>query len=243
MVRKYRIGEPIPTDSVVAEIEITSGEIPFFTRDDEKKSLSLELGDSDRIWGLGETTRGMNKRGWIYISNNTDDPVHTEDKRSLYASQNFIIVDGNDRKFGIYVDTPERVTFDIGYTKASQLVISFDDFDFDIYVVQGENLKDIVHQFRKIIGKSYVPPKWAFGYGQCRWSYMNADEVREVADKYDKAGIPLDMIYLDIVDSDKKETIDCFSYINRILIDLNHKVHLCIRETEIQLSSIEKTIL
>lgn len=51
------------------------------------------------------------------------------------------------------------------------------------------------------------------------------------------------MIYLDIVDSDKKETIDCFSYINRILIDLNHKVHLCIRETEIQLSSIEKTIL
>ena len=198
MVRKYRIGEPIPTDSVVAEIEMTSGEIPFFTRDDEKKSLSLELGDSDRIWGLGETTRGMNKRGWIYISNNTDDPVHTEDKRSLYASQNFFIVDGNDRKFGIYVDTPERVTFDIGYTKASQLVISFDDFDLDIYVVEGENLKDIVHQFRKIIGKSYVPPKWAFGYGQCRWSYMNADEVREVADKYDKAGIPLDMIYLDI---------------------------------------------
>ncbi len=198
MIRKYRIGNPIPTESVVTEIEITEGNIPFFTTDVEKKSLFLKLSESDKIWGLGETTRGMNKRGWIYISNNADDPVHTEDKRSLYASQNFFIVDGDDRRFGIYVDTPERVTFDMGYTRSSELVISFDDFDSDLYLVEGDSLKEIVRQFRKIIGKSYVPPRWAFGFGQCRWSYMSADEVREVADKYDEAGIPLDMIYLDI---------------------------------------------
>ncbi len=198
MIRKYRIGNPIPTESVVTEIEITEGNIPFFTTDEEKKSLFLKLSESDRIWGLGETTRGMNKRGWIYISNNADDPVHTEDKRSLYASQNFFIVDGEGRRFGIYVDTPERVTFDMGYTRSSELVISFDDFDSDLYLVEGDSLKEIVRQFRKIIGKSYVPPRWAFGFGQCRWSYMSADEVREVADKYDEAGIPLDMIYLDI---------------------------------------------
>ncbi|WP_026490442.1 glycoside hydrolase family 31 protein [Butyrivibrio sp. XBB1001] len=198
MIRKYRIGNPIPTESVVTEIEITEGNIPFFTTDVEKKSLFLKLSESDRIWGLGETTRGMNKRGWIYISNNADDPVHTEDKRSLYASQNFFIVDGDDGRFGIYVDTPERVTFDMGYTRSSELVISFDDFDSDLYLVEGDSLKEIVRQFRKIIGKSYVPPRWAFGFGQCRWSYMSADEVREVADKYDEAGIPLDMIYLDI---------------------------------------------
>ena len=198
MVRKYRIGNPIPTESVVTEIEITEGNIPFFTTDEEKKSLFLKLSENDRIWGLGETTRDMNKRGWIYISNNADDPVHTEDKRSLYASQNFFIVDGDDRRFGIYVDTPGRVTFDMGYTRASELVISFDDFDSDLYLVEGDSLKEIVRQFRKIIGKSYVPPRWAFGFGQCRWSYMSADEVREVADKYDEAGIPLDMIYLDI---------------------------------------------
>ena len=198
MIRKYRIGNPIPTESVVTEIEITEGNIPFFTTDEEKKSLFLKLSENDRIWGLGETTRGMNKRGWIYISNNADDPVHTEDKRSLYASQNFFIVDGDDRRFGIYVDTPGRVTFDMGYTRASELVISFDDFDSDLYLVEGDSLKEIVRQFRKIIGKSYVPPRWAFGFGQCRWSYMSADEIREVADKYDEAGIPLDMIYLDI---------------------------------------------
>nr|WP_297765284.1 TIM-barrel domain-containing protein [uncultured Butyrivibrio sp.] len=198
MIRKYRIGNPIPTESVVTEIEITEGNIPFFATDVEKKSLFLKLSESDKIWGLGETTRGMNKRGWIYISNNADDPVHTEDKRSLYASQNFFIVDGDDRRFGIYVDTPERVTFDMGYTRSSELVISFDDFDSDLYLVEGDSLKEIVRQFRKIIGKSYVPPRWAFGFGQCRWSYMSADEIREVADKYDEAGIPLDMIYLDI---------------------------------------------
>ena len=51
------------------------------------------------------------------------------------------------------------------------------------------------------------------------------------------------MIKLDIIGSDKKETIDCFRDINRILKDLNHKVYLCIRETEIQLSGLEKTLI
>ena len=41
MIRKYRIGNPIPTESVVTEIEITEGNIPFFTTDVEKKSLLL----------------------------------------------------------------------------------------------------------------------------------------------------------------------------------------------------------
>ena len=151
MIRKYRIGNPIPTESVVAEIEITEGNLPFFTIDEEKKSLFLKLSEGDRIWGLGETTRGMNKRGWIYISNNADDPVHTEDKRSLYASQNFFIVDGEGKRFGVYVDTPEKVTFDFGYTRASEIVISFDDFDTDLYLVEGDGLKEIVRQFRQII--------------------------------------------------------------------------------------------
>ena len=67
-----------------------------------------------------------------------------------------------------------------------------------LYVLEGENPRSLVREFRKITGRSYIPPRWAFGFGQSRWSYMNADEVRAVADGYEKAGIPLDMIYLDI---------------------------------------------
>ena len=198
MIRKYRIGNPIPTDSVVKEIVISEGGIPYFERNDEKKELTLLLKKNDKVFGLGETVRGMNKRGWLYTSNNSDDPNHTENKHSLYASQNFFVVFSKEDQFGVYVDTPGKVSFDIGYTRLGKMRVIFEDFDADIYIIEGGSVLDIVSQFRGIIGRSYIPPKWAFGFGQSRWSYMTADEVREVADNYQKAGIPLDMIYLDI---------------------------------------------
>ncbi|WP_022766221.1 glycoside hydrolase family 31 protein [Butyrivibrio sp. XPD2006] len=214
MVRKYRIGNPIPTDSVVKEFQISEESIPHFDRNDEKKELSLLLKKNDKVFGLGETVRGMNKRGWLYTANNSDDPNHTENKNSLYASQNFFVVFSKEDQFGVYVDTPGKVSFDIGYTSLDKLVISFEDFDADIYIVEGSDVLDIVSQFRSIIGRSYIPPKWAFGFGQSRWSYMTADEVREVADKYAEAGIPLDMIYLDIdyMEKYKDFTVDESSF-------------------------------
>ena len=55
MIRKYRIGNPIPTDSVVKEIVLSEGTIPYFDRNDEKKELTLLLKKNDRVYGLGET--------------------------------------------------------------------------------------------------------------------------------------------------------------------------------------------
>ena len=198
MIKRYRIGEPIPTDSVVKEIELSEGSIPYFDMDEKAKELSFFLGKNHKVFGLGETVRGINKRGWLYISNNSDDPNHTENKHSLYASQNFFVVFSKEEQFGVYVDTPGRVSFDVGYTALDKLAVSFDDFDADIYIIDGSSALDIVSQFRNLVGRSYIPPRWAFGFGQSRWSYMTADEVREVADGYKAAGIPLDMIYLDI---------------------------------------------
>lgn len=40
----------------------------------------------------------MNKRGWSYTANNSDDPNHTEGKHSLYASQNFFIITDGKRQ-------------------------------------------------------------------------------------------------------------------------------------------------
>lgn len=52
-----------------------------------------------------------------------------------------------------------------------------------------------------------------------------------------------DIMKLDSINSSKKETIQCFNDVNRKLINLNHSVHLCIRKTDEQLSSVEKTII
>ncbi len=199
-IKKYRIGNPIPTDSVVVDMEIMTGKIPFLTINENDKTLSMKLEKTDRVYGLGETVRGMNKRGWTYTSNNSDDPVHTEDKRSLYASQNFILITSVDSScsLGIYVDTPGKVTFDIGYTKLDELKISFEDLDADLYFIEGKSPLETVSAFRHMIGRSYIPPRWAFGFGQSRWGYKNESDIRRVADEYAKAGIPIDMIYMDI---------------------------------------------
>lgn len=198
MIRHYVIGDPIETDSVVMSIPAEEGEIPGFTSDIAAKTLRCRMDCEDVVYGLGETVRGMNKRNWLYISNNTDDYMHTEGKHSLYASQNFILVFSPQRAFGLYVDTPGKVIFDLGYTDPDVLVIDFDDFDANLYLVQDSTLSGIAHEFRRLVGRSYIPPKWAFGYGQSRWSYRTAEEVKAVADRYLEEGIPLDSIYLDI---------------------------------------------
>ena len=77
-----------------------------------------------------------------------------------------------EKSFGIFVDDPGKVVFDVGETHLDELVITADR-NCVIYVIEGENLKDIVKQFRKLIGQSYVAPKWAFGYQQSRWGYQN----------------------------------------------------------------------
>ena len=53
-------------------------------------------------------------------------------------------------------------------------------------------------QFRKIIGVSYIPPKFAFGFGQSRWGYKTADDFRNVVKEYRDNHIPMDMLYMDI---------------------------------------------
>ena len=55
-----------------------------------------------------------------------------------------------------------------------------------------------MQQFRQLVGRSYIPPKWAFGATQSRWSYMNEDEVREVVANYRTNNMPLDAVVLDI---------------------------------------------
>ena len=204
MIKKFTFGNPIPTDATVVAMEASTGAIPYMAmsfESDETTTPGIVLTytmDPDAIvYGLGENVRGINKRGWIYESKCSDDPHHNEGKRSLYAAHNFFVVDGKDR-FGVFVDYPSYVTFDIGYSKLDELTVKTVDGHVDLYIIEGESVPAIVKAFRELIGQSYIPPKWAFGLGQSRWSYMNEAEVREVVKSYRDNHIPLDMVYLDI---------------------------------------------
>ena len=196
MIKKYVYGKPFPTEAVVKSIEVSSDKLPFFKTEDSGV-FSYELSEDDIVYGLGEQIRGINKRGWQYVSWNYDNPNHHEDARSLYGSHNFIIISGK-QTFGAFFDYAGEIEFDIGYTKRSEMKITPKTSNLIVYIITGDNEKDIVKQFRGLIGRSYIPPFWAFGYGQSRWGYKNERDIREVARQYKEAGIPLDSIYLDI---------------------------------------------
>ena len=203
MIQHYRFGHPIHTGAVLDKptMDITPVmDFPGWDISPSNGSLSKTLSESMRVFGLGETVRGMNKRGWIYISNNTDDPNHDEDKRSLYASQNFILLASPEEEEveGIFVDDPGTVRFDIGYTELNRLTICSESGNADIYRFTADSADEIVRQFRAITGQSYIPPKWAFGFGQSRWGYKSEEDIRTVFTRYQDASVPLDSIYLDI---------------------------------------------
>ena len=195
MIKKYRYGEPIETDAVVEKIEETKSALDFFEK--TENGFTKKLGKNERVYGLGEQVRGINKRGWQYVSYNYDNPNHEEDTRSLYGAHNFLIFSGEEI-FGVFFDYPGKLTFDIGYTDNSVITVTPETENLDVYIITGKDEKDIVKQFRKIIGKSYIPPEWAFGFGQSRWGYKTEEDIREVARRYKEKNIPLSMIYLDI---------------------------------------------
>lgn len=197
MVQRYSFGSVFKTDSVPVIPGAQTGKVPFVDINEEEMSMTYVMDPDDIVYGLGENVRGINKRGWIYESKCSDEPRHLEDRRSLYAAHNFIVVDGKER-FGLFVDYPGILTFDVGYTDISVLKITASDWNLDVYVIEGDSVKDIIRQFRKLIGRSYIAPLWAFGNGQSRWGYINAEDVREVVRRHRENGIPLDMVYLDI---------------------------------------------
>ena len=196
MIQRFSFGHPFPTQSVVLSLPVESGPVPFLTPDDS--GWQLTLSEQAAVYGLGEMPRGINKRGWHYITNNTDESRHSEDKLSFYGAHNFLLVRDGSTCFGLFVDFPGKVYYDIGYTRHDLFSFHTETPDYDLYLLSGGNENAICKEFRTLIGRSYIPPKWAFGLAQSRWGYKTEEDVREVARQYKEHDLPLDMICMDI---------------------------------------------
>ena len=159
--------------------------------------FACPLAEGDRVYGLGEANRGINKRGFVYVSDNVDDGLHTENKQRMYAAHNYIVISGQ-QNLGLFFDYPARIRFDIGFTRRDWLKVTCERADLALYVITGDSACDVVKQFRAIIGRSYIPPKFAFGFGQSRYGYKTQADFEEVVAKHRQAHIPLDMVYMDI---------------------------------------------
>jgi len=196
VIQRFSFGHPFPTQSVVLSLPAESGPVPFLTPDGS--GWQLTLSEQAAVYGLGEMPRGINKRGWHYITNNTDESRHSEDKLSFYGAHNFLLMRDGSTCFGLFVDFPGKVYYDIGYTRHDLFSFHTETPDYDLYLLSGGNENAICKEFRTLIGRSYIPPKWAFGLAQSRWGYKTEEDVREVARQYKEHDLPLDMICMDI---------------------------------------------
>lgn len=205
MVTKSLYGMPVETGAVVQGNEIkekalSAGKIcsvwPF--------EWKFKMDSQDVVYGLGESMRGINKRGGRYASWCSDTPHQEETTESLYGAHNFLIIFGK-KTFGLFFDTASRIEFDIGFTNQNEIVVKCCDTGIVLYEIYSDLedgsegvLKDIVNQFRKLIGQSYIAPYWGFGFQQSRWGYKTEKDVRSVVEKYHSNKMPLDMVCLDI---------------------------------------------
>ncbi|HEX5547659.1 MAG TPA: TIM-barrel domain-containing protein [Ktedonobacterales bacterium] len=160
---------------------------------------SSALADGEVIYGGGERTGPLNKRGRSMTFWTTDPlPNHGEQTGAMHQSVPFLIglVDG--KAYGIYFDITDRAEADIGKTQAGILAYTPESADLVAYLLAGPTLGDVLRQYTSLTGRMSMLPRWAFGNQQSRWSYMSADEVLSVASEFRKQSIPCDVIYLDI---------------------------------------------
>ncbi len=198
MITKYVYGDPLDTGAITAKVE-RAARVEHFAVEEgaDTISFSCPLGPEDIVYGLGETMGKVNKRGGRYISFNTDTAEHEDSNPSLYASHNFLIAEGA-ACFGVFFDTPARVTFEIDWQGSGEIRVVCDTKDLNLYQIENGSAYAVCRDLLRAVGRCYLPPLWAFGYGQSRFGYMKEQDFREVADLHEKNGLPLDFICMDI---------------------------------------------
>ncbi|MDP3177232.1 MAG: glycoside hydrolase family 31 protein [Spirochaetaceae bacterium] len=174
-----------------------SGNGPFLLGRDSI-SLSARLEEGESIYGLGEKTGFLDRRGRRFEMWNTDDPTHTPDKDPLYQSIPFLVRFDGRRASGLFLDSTARSVFDLGFSDPDRLRIEVGDDEMDLYFFEGPTIASVVAAYARLTGTMRLPPRWALGFGQSRWSYYPDSRVIGIAKEFRERDIPCDSIYLDI---------------------------------------------
>lgn len=86
----------------------------------------------------------------------------------------------------------------MGYSDGGKAVITSENGNLSVYLIESTTLTGLVREFRHLIGRSYIPPKWAMGYIQSRWGYASEDDLNFIVSEHRKRHIPLDNVCMDI---------------------------------------------
>ena len=155
--------------------------------------------EGERYFGCGERTSGLEKTGSYQIFWNVDPPIgHTAAYNNLYTSIPFTFSMVNGMAHGLFFDNTHRVEFDLALESEERAYYGAEGGDIVYYVFCGPSPAEVLDRYTELTGRTPMPPMWSLGNQQCRYSYMDEDEVREVARGFRERDIPCDVIYLDI---------------------------------------------
>jgi alpha-glucosidase len=161
--------------------------------------LRKELTQKEHIFGLGDKTGPLDRRGQAFTLWNTDAYRFQESTDPLYKSIPFFLsAGGPGGSYGILLDNTWRSWFDFGKQDSQTLVFGAAAGPIDYYLIYGPTVHRVVERYTELTGKPPLVPAYALGFQQSRYSYMSAAEVHDIADRLRAEHIPADVIWLDI---------------------------------------------
>lgn len=150
------------------------------------------------FFGLGDKPCALNMRGLRFEMWGADHYKFTPESDPLYKSIPFFLCLNQGAQYGIFFDNTMRTYFDFGKERKDRLLFGADGGVMDYYFIEGCDALDTVQIYTRLTGLPPMPPLWALGYHQSKWSYYPDNVVRDLADKLREHRIPCDAIHLDI---------------------------------------------
>jgi len=116
----------------------------------------------------------------------------------LYQSIPFCLGMDGPRAHGLYVDNTFRQWWDLGEPGTTGASIAVADGALTVYLFTAPEPKSVLNRWTDLVGRIPLPPLWAMGYQQSRWSYYPENVVRGIAGEFRSRAIPCDVIWFDI---------------------------------------------
>ncbi len=157
-----------------------------------------EIAADEHFYGFGERTGLLDKLSEVKTNWTTDALDYDVLTDEMYQAIPFFMALRPELGYGIFFNTTFWSQFDIGAEQPGIWKMETRGGELDYYIIYGPEPAKILETYTQLTGRMPLPPKWALGYHQCRWSYESETVVRELAQEFRQRRIPCDVIHLDI---------------------------------------------
>lgn len=171
--------------------------------------MSKVVQEGEHFYGMGDKTLHLNLRGRRVTNWAMDTYGFKKEEDPIYKAIPFYTAIHHDRAYGIFFDNTFRSNFDFGSERRSVTSFWAEGGEMNYYFINGPELIDVTRRYTQLTGTPELPPLWALGYQQSKWSYYPEAKVKEITDKLRLLKIPCDVIYLDI---DYMDEFRCFTW-------------------------------